>query len=95
MASGRVTTFATGACQMDEKQELTEPYYIEEDVIGSTHMYHRPSCRVIQSIYKHNRKRLQNWQVAVGLGLAPCGVCKPFFAKPDLKPPRKIGFRSI
>ncbi len=77
---------------MDEKGQQAEPYYTEEDVIGGASRYHRPSCFVIRNIYARNRKRLQNWQVAVALGLTPCGVCNPCYVKPEVKPPKKIGF---
>ncbi len=78
--------------EMREKGQQAERYYTEEDVIGSASRYHRPSCHVIRNIPRNNYKLLQNWQVAVALGLTPCGVCKPFYVKPEVKRQQKIGF---
>ncbi|MDQ2976120.1 MAG: hypothetical protein M3R69_12010 [Acidobacteriota bacterium] len=58
-----------------------EPYYDEEEVVGSYGKYHRKSCHLIRNIYERNRKRLQSWQKAVDLGLEPCGVCNPFYTR--------------
>jgi hypothetical protein len=72
---------------------MSEPYDTDADVIGSKAKYHKPKCPCVNNIPEINRKRLQNWQLAVAIGLTPCGVCNPFYLKPDEPPPkRKIGF---
>ena len=46
-----------------------------------------------KNLEKTNRKLLQNWQYAVAMGLAPCGVCNPFYIQPDQpSAKREIGF---
>ena len=77
---------------MDDKRQETEPYYTDEEVIGSSSKYHRPFCPVIRNIYKTNRKRLQNWRVAVELGLTPCGLCGPCYVPQAVQAPKRIGF---
>ena len=53
-------------------------YYDEEEVIGSSNMFHRPSCHLIDNIYRRNFKRFRSWEGAAALGLEPCGICRPF-----------------
>jgi len=70
---------------------MDDPYYTDEEVIAFK--YQRPDCPVISRIAKINRKRLQNWQLAVALRLAPCRSCNPFYL--ELQEPAaktKIGF---
>lgn len=71
-----------------------EPYYTQEEVIGSAMSYHRTTCHIIQFIERRNYKRLQNWQEALALNLRPCSLCRPCSspgsAHPDVK--RRIGF---
>ena len=53
-------------------------YYDEEEVIGSSNKFHRPSCHLINNIDRRNFKKLRSWESAVALSLEPCGVCQPF-----------------
>lgn len=88
MAEGQ----ASRAMNTGRDQE-EEPYYLEQEVIGSASLYHLPSCHVVANIYRRNRKRLRNWQEAVELGLKPCSRCRPPNVPLLPEPPqRRIGF---
>ena len=50
---------------------------MEEEVIGTSFTYHRPSCHTIRNSYG---LRFQSWIEAVSEGLNPCRVCYPHFS---------------
>jgi hypothetical protein len=75
----------------EERQSL--PYFLEEEMIGSSSRYRRPSCPAIRLIQKKNLKRPRNWQEAAALGLEPCPSCAP--AAPHIRSApskRRVGF---
>jgi methylphosphotriester-DNA--protein-cysteine methyltransferase len=78
---------------MRDEDVKSLPYFLEEEVIGSSSKYHRPTCPAIRLIKRRNLKRLRNWQEAVALGLDPCPSCAP--AAPHLRSApakRRVGF---
>lgn len=74
---------------------LDMPYYDEEDVIGSASKYHRPSCHLIENIYRRNLTKLQSWEKADALGLEPCRVCNPFHGAMKPSPTEQVESQSL
>ena len=48
---------------------MSEPYYTDEDVIGSKYKYHRPICPCIRSIEKTNQQTLAELAVCRSNGI--------------------------